>query len=147
MDTSRRARGASKRTYVDESENENESGDNFSEEEHGPRKKTRSEKRVVSPDSDSENMNEEDDLNGIPGIRTTPYEAGQILTVSVENFMCHRKFVVQLGRHLNFITGRNGSGSFFYKSCFIIICFVLYQYFIFNRKVCYCSCNSIVPRL
>lgn len=43
--------------------------------------------------------------------RTTVYEAGQIMKVYVENFMCHRKFSFKLGRHLNFITGRNGSGK------------------------------------
>lgn len=39
------------------------------------------------------------------------YEAGQIVRVYVENFMCHRKFHLDLGRQLNFITGRNGSGK------------------------------------
>ena len=39
------------------------------------------------------------------------FEAGIILRVYVENFMCHRKFHVQLGRKMNFITGQNGSGT------------------------------------
>lgn len=38
------------------------------------------------------------------------FEAGMILKVHMENFMCHTKFTVTLGRMLNFITGANGSG-------------------------------------
>jgi chromosome segregation ATPase len=29
----------------------------------------------------------------------------------VKDFMCHRKFTVDFGRHVNFITGQNGSGK------------------------------------
>lgn len=38
-------------------------------------------------------------------------EAGIIQQVHVENFMCHRKFTVDFCRHVNFITGQNGSGK------------------------------------
>jgi hypothetical protein len=37
--------------------------------------------------------------------------AGAIMRIYVENFMCHRKFDLPLGAGLNFITGRNGSGK------------------------------------
>lgn len=37
-------------------------------------------------------------------------ESGHISHVYVENFMCHEKFSVSLGRNVNFITGQNGSG-------------------------------------
>jgi hypothetical protein len=37
-------------------------------------------------------------------------EAGQILLIYVENFMCHRKFSIDFGRNMNFICGQNGSG-------------------------------------
>ena len=40
-----------------------------------------------------------------------PAEAGIIHSVSVENFMCHRKLTVQLCRNVNFIHGQNGSGK------------------------------------
>jgi hypothetical protein len=43
--------------------------------------------------------------------KTTSIEAGQIRTIYVENFMCHRKFSINLGPGLNFIFGKNGSGS------------------------------------
>jgi len=62
---------------------------------------------ATNEDDDEDNMEEDDDDE--TG-RTTPYEAGQIMKVYVENFMCHRKFHIDLGRHLNFISGRNGSG-------------------------------------
>lgn len=38
-------------------------------------------------------------------------EAGQILKIHVENFMCHKKSTTKLGRNINFITGKNGSGK------------------------------------
>jgi hypothetical protein len=39
------------------------------------------------------------------------FETGQIIKIHVENFMCHRKFTMDFGRHLNFINGANGSGQ------------------------------------
>lgn len=39
------------------------------------------------------------------------HEAGIILRVRVENFMCHRLFDISLGQKVNFITGQNGSGQ------------------------------------
>ncbi len=39
-------------------------------------------------------------------------EAGQILLITVENFMCHRKLSVNFCRNVNFVTGQNGSGKF-----------------------------------
>ncbi|CAM9424182.1 unnamed protein product [Discosporangium mesarthrocarpum] len=38
-------------------------------------------------------------------------EAGIILKIMVENFMCHRKLSLTLCKHVNFIHGRNGSGK------------------------------------
>jgi hypothetical protein len=37
--------------------------------------------------------------------------AGAIMRIYVENFMCHRRFELTLGPGLHFITGRNGSGE------------------------------------
>ena len=39
------------------------------------------------------------------------HEIGQIAKIEVENFMNHRKFTMNFGHNLNFITGRNGSGK------------------------------------
>ena len=36
--------------------------------------------------------------------------SGQILRVFVQDFMCHKKFDIKFGRHVNFVTGLNGSG-------------------------------------
>lgn len=38
-------------------------------------------------------------------------EIGQVVKIEVENFMNLRKFSMQFGHHMNFITGRNGSGK------------------------------------
>jgi hypothetical protein len=38
-------------------------------------------------------------------------ESGHIVRIYVENFMCHRKMTVDFGRHVNFVTGENGSGT------------------------------------
>ncbi len=40
-----------------------------------------------------------------------PPEAGVILKVHVENFMCHRKLTINLCKNVNFIHGQNGSGK------------------------------------
>jgi hypothetical protein len=40
-----------------------------------------------------------------------PAEAGIIMKIYVENFMCHRKMTVDLCRNVNFIYGQNGSGK------------------------------------
>jgi hypothetical protein len=39
-------------------------------------------------------------------------ESGQIAEIYMENFMCHKKFTIKFGNHLNFIGGANGSGIF-----------------------------------
>ena len=39
------------------------------------------------------------------------FEAGIILEVYMENFMNHRKFSLNLGKVVNFLTGQNGSGK------------------------------------
>lgn len=46
-----------------------------------------------------------------PNIVRNNLEAGQIREIYMENFMCHRIFKIKLGRHLNFIYGKNGSGE------------------------------------
>lgn len=54
---------------------------------------------------------EEDDENEDDIDESKIYETGQIIRISVENFMCHRKFTMDFGRHLNYINGKNGSGK------------------------------------
>ena len=54
--------------------------------------------------------------------REVDYEAGQILTIEVENFMCHRRMTVTLNRGLNFITGQNGSGKSAIAAAIQLVC-------------------------
>jgi hypothetical protein len=35
--------------------------------------------------------------------------AGTIARIRLENFMCHSSLHIELGEHVNFITGQNGS--------------------------------------
>lgn len=65
--------------------------------------------REVDEDDDIESDGEE-----VP-LRKTNLEAGQIRRIYVENFMCHRKFSIELGEGLNFIIGKNGSGTVSYS--------------------------------
>ena len=72
-----------------------------------------------SGDDFSQN-NKENRENGETEDNFSPdtFEAGLITRIYMEDFMCHRKFTIELGRRVNFITGQNGSGSsaLFYKS-------------------------------
>ena len=45
---------------------------------------------------------------------STAAEAGIIKSIYCENFMCHRKLIVELNRNVTFIHGQNGSGTFRY---------------------------------
>jgi structural maintenance of chromosomes protein 6 len=86
------------------------------------KKRGRPRKKPKHEDSDEEFFHklnrevEEDEEEGVSDIETPPkvvktnFEAGQIVKIYVENFMCHRKFTINLGQGLNFICGKNGSG-------------------------------------
>jgi hypothetical protein len=60
-----------------------------------------------------EEKDHNDDENKDPSkvIKRPPVEAGILLEIYAENFMCHRKLRVKLGRNVNFINGQNGSGK------------------------------------
>lgn len=115
MSGERTSRYAGKRSYVDESDGNSEENESESEGEVFTSRRTKrqrpSKANSVTPTSDENEIDNdsEEELNSTK--KKTPYEAGQILRVDVENFMCHRKFTLELGRNLNFITGRNGSGT------------------------------------
>lgn len=56
------------------------------------------------------------ELSAAPGIVDESdefFEAGAIVSVEVQDFMCHKKFSIQFGRLFNFVTGRNGAGDHF----------------------------------
>jgi hypothetical protein len=42
---------------------------------------------------------------------TEKMETGHVIRIYVEDFMCHRKLTLDFGRHVNFVTGQNGSGK------------------------------------
>jgi hypothetical protein len=69
-------------------------------------------------DEDVEDAEEDNaDVPPVMGIRKRinkegkPPEAGVIKKIYMENFMCHRKFGIELCRNVNFINGQNGSGK------------------------------------
>ena len=64
----------------------------------------RAKKIAMMDDTESESDDDDDDEDRVR-------EAGVILFIDVENFMNHRRLHVKLNSHLNFITGRNGSGK------------------------------------
>ena len=56
-------------------------------------------------------VEDEDDEDDEQVDESKVFETGQIKKIHMENFMCHRKFTMDFGRHLNFINGSNGSGQ------------------------------------
>ncbi len=69
-----------------------------------PSEKSNSQQLAETDDDDFKETSGRSDESG-------SFEAGIILRVYMENFMCHRIFDVQLGKKVNFITGQNGSGK------------------------------------
>ena len=59
----------------------------------------------------------------VPEELKSNFEAGIIKKIDVTNFMCHRRFTVELGRNLNFITGKNGSGNII-VACLLLNSFI-----------------------
>lgn len=69
------------------------------------KKKAKSVESSLIDGIDDENDDEEADLE------RHHMESGHIVRIYVENFMCHKKLTVDFGRHVNFVTGENGSGK------------------------------------
>jgi hypothetical protein len=63
------------------------------------------ENTITDEEIDETNFSDEDKDDSVPAS-----EAGQILLIVIENFMCHRKTRVDFCRNVNFVTGNNGSG-------------------------------------
>ena len=66
-----------------------------------------SEEEVQEEEEEEEFDGEEIEFNRDDDART-----GYILSVSLENFMCHKNLKVSFGPNINFLTGPNGSNSF-----------------------------------
>ena len=85
--------------------------DGTDENDHVSKKSKQRRTNQFRSESDSEDndeaVTEEEELDD----ENAAIEAGQIVQVDLENFMCHRKFSIEFGGHLNFISGSNGSGS------------------------------------
>lgn len=63
----------------------------------------------VEPNDDA--FFEEGDLEDTEPYEENEFEPGQIVRVYVQDFMCHHKLTIDFGRHVNFVTGANGSGT------------------------------------
>ena len=61
--------------------------------------------------ADDDDRAEEEENHHVGDDELTEFETGQILMVYCENFMCHHKLTIDFGRHVNFVTGSNGSGQ------------------------------------
>lgn len=102
-----------------------------------------------------EALNEPDDdtasdqpANGF-GITRSSMEAGQIVEMYLENFMCHRKFTMKFGKHVNFISGKNGSGTLFEAKATSVLSFIIAltcSGFSRYRKIVYCERTSSMSR-
>eukprot|EP01036_Dinobryon_divergens_P029419 gene29419-38513_t len=78
---------------------------------HQPNKKARTQ-RVNAVKGAAKDISEDDyDDDDEQVDESKVFETGQIIRIHMENFMCHRKFTMEFGRHLNFINGSNGSGK------------------------------------
>ena len=78
--------------------------------------------RSADDDDDDEEEEEEDESSESDGEidsqiqaqderNKAEHDAGIITKIELRDFMCHAKFTISLGRNVNFITGRNGSGK------------------------------------
>lgn len=104
MNTSRPSRIASKRKSLvldDDEDGDADSLPQLTDEDEGDDVEASNE---VDDDNDVADDDEEESGK-------VQHEAGQILRIYLEDFMCHRKFDISFGRHLNFVTGLNGSGK------------------------------------
>ena len=65
-----------------------------------------------SPERDAIEGDSADDTTGseIEDEAEESFEAGIILSVDVQDFMCHKRFTISFGRLFNFVTGLNGAG-------------------------------------
>lgn len=90
---------------------------NASKTSYSPDTDAEEEEGTVQSGVNKENQDVEDDGSN------DPIEAGQIMSVYVENFMCHRKLSVKFCKNLNFVNGSNGSGEYARSSNqFLFVC-------------------------
>lgn len=66
---------------------------------------------IVKDIAEPETSMEQDEEDEVESGSHFSFEAGHLIQLYMENFMCHRKFTLNFGRHLNFISGKNGSGG------------------------------------
>jgi hypothetical protein len=78
-------------------------------------KKERSENSSSRAAASQLSQEDEDDNDAFdhddPEEDLTELETGQIMRVYCQDFMCHSKMTIDFGRHVNFVTGANGSGN------------------------------------
>lgn len=65
--------------------------------------------RLAKSSADVDGYVEEDEANLM--LTRSSMEAGQIVEMYLQDFMCHRKFTMNFCKNVNFISGKNGSGN------------------------------------
>ena len=86
------------------------------EEDDQPQRKPRKRSKAVRSEKNDwiepndEAFFEEGTLEDTEPYEENEFEPGQIVRVYVQDFMCHHKLTIDFGRHVNFVTGANGSG-------------------------------------
>lgn len=98
-----------------------DSDDEFNEQKSMPSKRANKKSRVSAASNSATAVSEEnrdDEYLAVEDMdisqdkdELTEFETGQIMRVFVQDFMCHHKLTIDFGRHVNFVTGANGSGS------------------------------------
>jgi hypothetical protein len=145
--SSRRAK-SSKKYEEDEGDSDNEENDSPDKKEVKKRKPAKNEdddnedfdgKRQKGPSRSSASTRpdvsdvSEDDYEGDEGEEDlSELETGQVIRVYVQDFMCHNKLTVEFGRHVNFVTGSNGSGNNGFHQNFLILMFLKFFIYIFH---------------
>jgi hypothetical protein len=99
-------------------EDDNEDYDNVVQK----KQKGASGRRDDDDDDDEDEDGDDGDDDGEEDL--SELETGQVMRVYVQDFMCHNKLTVEFGRHVNFVTGSNGSGNKGFNQNFIIFRFV-----------------------
>ena len=94
-------RGQSSISYAESSGSEGESEDEAFVKKSAKAKKSSAKKARLEDETDEE-MEEEENPD---------CESGRIKKIFLKDFMSHKKFTLDFGKNVNFVTGPNGSGK------------------------------------
>ena len=108
-----RLQGKRKNYNEDSEDDEEEEQEEFSKKPLIKKNRTKINRTIDNSDEENEepeNIQQADE--DVKDPKGYSYEAGHILRIYCQDFMNHRKFDIKLGHHMNFITGKNGSGNY-----------------------------------